>query len=37
MKLTDFEIHTVDQEIESLIFDFKLDSDFDYSNEQWWV
>lgn len=37
MKLTDFEIHAMDLEIEAAIFDFDLKSDFDYESEAWWM
>jgi hypothetical protein len=37
MKPTNQEVFFTDLEIESLIYDFNLESDFDYLNENWWV
>ena len=37
MKPTNQEVLMMDSEIEAMIFDFELDSDFDYKSEKWWV
>lgn len=37
MKPTTQEILVMDQEIEAAIFDFDLDSNFDYESEKWWM